>query len=279
MAIKERKAPSNVGSIVWWNISGEYQRTHIEVLAKKHTVRLPKKAARSSFTNALRDLNRTQGMVVKKHSENMLAVVHVIAEARKKVDVRELEWGEQSWVQFEKLSNAVIWKEKDPRTEAFAKLYKHHQEHYTAQDIRMMVEGETQRAGAISVRSSGGIYFLPESARPKIMALSGFLDDLGSGAYISIVGIPSEDTLAVKSIQRDFEENGYTTVDGMFKALDEAIGAAKGVDAEQRSRFLKQLVQIEKHAESMEELLHFRASKLTKRISEVRGLIKTTIEA
>lgn len=274
MAVKNVSIDS-VGSIIWWTVSGDHEKKVIDPLALKHGVKVIEKSVRSAYTSALAELNKNANMVTKKVQDDFMKVVHVIAETKRDPAKRQLAWGDQSWVVFDKVTEDVTWKEKDPRTEEFKKKFLYYQEHYKASDMRGMIENEVQ-GKAISLRSSGGIYFLPEAEKPRIMELSNFLDAVSPRAYISIVAILKDDTVGIKSVQKEFEENSKMTLDRMLQSVDEAIASSKSLDPTHRNGMLKQLIVLDKNATAMEALLAFKATKLTKKIGEVRKILQAT---
>ena len=271
----EKAGVKTIGAVIWWHLAGDFLRVHVDVLAKKHGLPPLKKMPRGSFTSALNEINsRNPNMIAKKVKEDLLSTIYVIADAKKKADELSLEFGSQSWVAFDKMSNSVTWREKDPRTEEFADMYRWYQEHYVTSDIRSMVEKAVADTSAVSLRTTGGVYFVPEAELSKINAVNKFLDELGTDSHITSIKIPDLDSSAISGIKKDFEQTAIVTVDGMMASINETLKTAKGLDRDQRIRMIRQLSQISQSAESMEALLHFKASKLNTKIKEIQSIIK-----
>ena len=271
------KGVKYIGAICWYEISGEFLRAHIDVIAGKHGLKPPAKRARASFTSALAEINkRNPNHMSKKWSEDMLSITYVIADT-KRTEGRRLELGDQSWVIFDKFTNSVTWKERDPRTEEFARLYRHYEDHYTAQDIRTIIQNALDRIGVIPLRAHGGLVFVPQQNRPKAEALIPFLDDLTNDCRLSLVAIPEADSIGVQSIKRDFEVGSKLTLQGIIDAIKATNEEAKkSVD---RKAMIAQLAEVKRNAESMELLVQFKSSELKRLMKEASALLGKAMEA
>lgn len=261
--------PKIIGHIVWWHIEGDHPRPMIEAACQAAGIKPTAKRAQASFTNAVKAMEAEHSDITARVVANDFTKrVVVLADVKSNAAERKIEVGNQSWVAFSKVDEQVHWKEGDERTKEFSERFQWFQDHYTNQDVRSMFEREIKDTGAVSLRRTGGIYFIAPDKEARIKTLHNFLLSLGNGSHVSMVGIPSADIFARDSIKKDYIQGGQTTLENIMARLEETTSMAG------KAKLLRELVEIEEEATNMEALLDFKADALRDEIKKVRGLIR-----
>ena len=84
--------------------------------------------------------------------------------------------------------------------------YESNRQHYDSQMVRDIVGRALHEAAPVSVRPSGGVYFIAREFRDRVTAVSRFVDLLGSGSGSRLYQVPVLDDADARSMVADSVE-------------------------------------------------------------------------
>lgn len=172
----------SLGSIVWWTIhESEISRNDLEMilldtLGVDFLPREPQK--KRAIKLALEELEES-GLIRKIRDDGVLTAYQLVHEHK---DVAKLE------IEFEK-KNLIVWDKKDQkldirmkyRAEEIRDLFDKYSEVYTSKDFRSIAIRFIKDKGGLTMRESGGVYFLP--GEDQVDQLESFIEAIESEFY------------------------------------------------------------------------------------------------
>lgn len=254
------------GYLLWWNVSGDYERPTIDALCKRYKLKPLRKAPRSSFTNSLRQLQASDPTIVtKKLKDDITMIIYAIASVSKKIEARELEWGDQSWVAFDKTTNSVTWRQNDTRVEKFRKAFDEFEAKYTSADIRALIDRELDFA--FPLRPSGGLYYSEPSKKAKLKSIADFLVATGGTNRLCSVAVNGDDHESMDSVKHGFDIHAISIVNSIIERC------SKGLDFAKAKRAMTEIKRIEDECVILEQAMNYSSSQLKKMAAKARKAV------
>ena len=261
-----------LGSLLWWSLNGNrIGHERLLDLADQHglnTKYLPKEirpvqAFRRAWRHAAAKLPK--GMLLRSISEtNYLVVIGLV---RERVDERnhDLDYTVLSKIGFHKGTHALSADKENGVTMQVKELYRHHLAH-TTEDIRAMMTSFLGEAG-VSLRDSGGVYFIPASHQQTLDALCAVVEEVGHNKTYQL---PIVDTPEGKATLREVARR---TLDSEIQQLQEQL-AKFDLDKVREStleRKLEGFDELRARANLFARVLSFKADTLNKKIASIQS--------
>lgn len=267
------KGVTPVGHIAWWNVTGECDRQVFDRSCAAEGFKLLRKQGRAAFTSAVKEAAKGVGVIIRKITDDVTQASYVIADSQTRLADREIDLDNQTWVLYDKVNNDIFWKnDDDPRIQKFKEVFEHLQSVYSAQDIKAVVEREiSNTTRAISLRPTGGVYFMPKSACGIIDKVSRLLSSLNNESGITSVAIIGEDDIAIGGIKRDFENGAIAGLDSMLERVKAGINVSQG------KVMLGTLMDLEADADAMAMAVSYKSDLLLKHVARLRKKITESL--
>ena len=186
---------------------------------------------------------------------------------------RDLDYDVVSRIAFNKHTAAVNHDADHAIVWQILELYRHHQAH-TTEDIRRMLAAFLAEAG-VSLRESGGVYFVPASHQPTLDALCGVVEAVGKGNRT--YQLPIVDTPATKTTLR---EVATRTLDDEIRQLQDELARYESEKVRQSTleRRLDGFEELRSRVNLFAGVLAFKADSMNAKISAVRASLRAQME-
>ena len=213
---------NHLGTLLWWSLNGNrIEHDQLEGLAKQYGLHerylpnaiKPTQAFRRAWRHAATKL--TEGQMLRPIAETTDEVVIGLVREIADETTKDLEYDVLNRVTFDKNAAAISSDRPSIVTESIATLYRHHLAHTTA-DIRSVLTAFLGESG-VSLRDSGGVYFVPADRQRTLDALCAVVEAVG---HNSAFRLPIVDTPEGKSTLRAVAQR---TLDEELRQLREQL--------------------------------------------------------
>jgi hypothetical protein len=263
----------SVGSTVWWTIhENEIARPDLEVILKDTlgSAFIPREPQKKRAVRLALIALEEAGLIRKIRDDDVLTAYQLVHEH---TDVQNLD------IEFEK-KNLVVWDkskgELDIRYKYKAtkikELFDRYASVYTQDDFRSIAIRFVKDNAGVTLRESGGIYFLP--GEEAVEKLEGFLDSVGADFY----GLPILDCgLAKKQLFEHVQVEMERDVELAAERVKEMIAS----DRTRESTFVSQIDSFKKlrgKCEMYSELLKADAEVIADKIEKLQAEVQKALE-
>lgn len=267
------KTSKHLGTLVWWHV-GQTAITFdaLRARAAEHALDawlLPAAVKPiAAFRRAWRAASRKTetGLMLREICETDEAIVVGVVRERADVEHLELEYEVVGKLRFDKQAEAVVVLDRSPIADEVAALFEHHKQ-LTADDLRAMLVTFVKSAG-VSIRDSGGVYFVPPAYQPTIDALTRVVESTGKSRVFSLAIADSGTAQAtLADLARD-------TLDAEVRAIQDELASFEARGREVRDatlvRRLEQYEALRARAQLMAQALSFKADGLMNEVQRLQ---------
>src|SRR6185436_7512528 len=145
---------------------------------------------RTALTKALKDL--AEKKLVRKIIDDETEIVYVIVREDVDVQKRDVDFTKENHIIYDKITHTVDFKEVSGTfPEEVRQAFARYSGRYTSREIRKITTNTIKRYGGITVRTSGGMYFVPSTPKTdKAMeALSALFKEIPGANEFTPMGI------------------------------------------------------------------------------------------
>lgn len=188
------KIPEHAGAVIWWRLSGDVD---IGELTKNWTLPkklLPKVASpKVALTRAVGDLKEKDRFIRRfKGEEGGYVIVN-----EKKDDVKIMNFEVQCHVYLDDSYRIVIDPMKHHLRKTIQQSFERHQTLLEARDIGHWLSTKvTDALKAVSLRDTGGVYFVPHGSLPMLKKLTTVLKKCTDHVLFQIPALKSDEAVA-----------------------------------------------------------------------------------
>jgi hypothetical protein len=257
-----------LGHLLWWTLNGtRIQHNELTAAAERHglAVKLlpteikPVQAFRRAWRHATSKLS--EGLMLRPIAETEHEIVVGLVREKPNEARRDLDYDVIARIAFDRSRVKISADVEHGVVEQIRYLYRHHLAH-TTEDIRTMMTSFLSEAG-VSLRDSGGVYFVPAAHSGQLEALCRVVEEVGHNRTFRL---PIIDTLATRTTLREVTER---SLDHEVRELEEELA---GFDFEKvrdstLERRLEMFEQLRNRAALFAGLLSFKADGLNQRIA------------
>src|SRR3990167_8255538 len=178
-----------LGYALYWNIrSIEIPDSNLKALLKKHKLQesfMSEISARTALRKALKKAvkKRMIRLVFAGETETVYAVVHENIDKKAK----DISYKKESLVVYNKKNEYIRFKGHE--VPMLKKLFNHYSTHYTGWTIRKGLLNLVDKNGGVTLRQSGGVYYLDSDHKALLERLFQFVQDLSPDCYLHFFGI------------------------------------------------------------------------------------------
>jgi HAMP domain-containing protein len=261
-----------LGSLLWWSLNGNrIDHPRLEELARRHGLDAkyvpaelkPVQAFRRACRHASTKL--PAGLLLRPIAETTDAVLVGLVRERVNEANQDLDYDLVTRVNFNKANHAILCDVENGVTAEIERLYEHHLEH-TTEDIRGMLTAFLGEAG-VSLRESGGVYFVPASFQPTLDALCTVVEAVGQNQTFTL---PIVETAETKGVLREVAKR---SLDDEIRQLHEAMQRFEGDNVRQSTleRKLDGFEELRGRVNLFARVLSFKADALNGKISAIQS--------
>lgn len=266
-----------LGTLFWWDL-GNNRIDHKLLVERADQARLDKSLLPSAVKPATAFKRAWRAAARRMSDDLLLREISdtpdqlVVAVVREHADVLNLH------LRYEVLARATFNK----KTESIALLEKHdildglgalfaHYSAITTEDVRAMVLGFVRRSG-LSIRSAGGVYFIPPALSDTLRALTEVLHTVGTNTTWALpVANLGHAAATLGSLARE-------TLDAEIAGVEAQLAAFDASEVETRDstlqRRLKKFDEIRARTNLMAGALSFRADALHEKLAALENDVK-----
>jgi hypothetical protein len=224
------KSTRPLGSLLWWTLNGNrIDHDQLVDLARREGLDEKYIPAEVKPTAAFRRAWRhvatklPKGLLLRPIAETDDVVLIGLVREQANERAQDLEYDVAAKICFHKTTHVVSADVENQVTAEIDRMYRHHQAH-TTEDIRLMLTGFLAEAG-VSLRESGGVYFVPAAYQNSLDALCAVVQTVGHNATYQLPIADSEATCStlrevaertldaeLQQLQADLERYDHATV-------------------------------------------------------------------
>lgn len=266
-----------LGTLFWWDL-GNNRIDHKQFVERANDAGLdnallpaPVKAA-TAFKRAWRAAARRTGddLLLREIAETPDQLV--VAVVREQPDVLNLDLRYQVLARaaFNKKTESIALLERNEILEGLDALFEHYSA-ITTEDVRAMVLGFVRRSG-LSIRSAGGVYFIPPTLSNTLRALIDVMKAIGSNTTWTLPIANLGDAAAtLGSLARETLDAEIAAVEAELAAFDASDVATRDSTLQRR---LKKFDELRGRTNLMAGALSFRADALLEKLIALEGDVK-----
>lgn len=272
-----RLAPGaqDLGHLLWWQLNGS-RINHDELVAaaERHSLApkvlpaevKPVQAFRRAWRHATSKLE--DGLMLRPIAETEDEVVVGLVREKPNEVRRDLDYDVVARIAFDKVSSKISADAEHSLIEQIRDLYRHHLAH-TTEDIRSMMTSFLGEAG-VSLRDSGGVYFVPAAHTGQLEALCRVVEEVGHNRTFRL---PIVDTPATRNTLREVAER---SLDDEVRELEEELAGFdfKKVRDSTLERRLEAFEYLRNRASLFAGVLTFKADGLAQRVSAMQAQVR-----
>jgi hypothetical protein len=262
-----------IGSLVWWSLNGNrVTHTHLKELAEQHNLPenylpaevKPASAFRRAWRNAAKRL--PQGLLLRQIDDTPTGIHIGLVKEQADAVQQELQYEQLASIAFSKELHTIQASEEHAVAEDIRALYTHHLE-LTTRDIRTMLSNFVNEAG-VSLRESGGVYFIAAPHQETINAMASVLEAIG---HNHLHQLPLFDSTLAQNVLNDVT---VSTLDDEIQRLQDELETFFSDDKTRKSTLEKRLDAFDvlrARVGTFAGVLSFKSDELLDRVSEMEA--------
>jgi co-chaperonin GroES (HSP10) len=224
-----------------------------------------KRALRLALEAAEKD-----GLIVKIRDDGEVAA-YGLGKIHKDSDTNDFDLKKENVVIFDKSAGTLRFTKSHKQSEILA-LFEKYQEVYTAGDIRLIVVAAVYAFAGITLRQTGGVYFLPEVE--PVQKLSAFFAGI-TGEFYHLPIIPESD--AKGQVAKIAKAEILAELQEANEDLDKYLGKDNTRDSTLSAR-LTRYATISRRAQTYKELLEIDITLIQKGIKDLRVKVEKALD-
>lgn len=269
-----------IGYFVWWSIHDLLMEKPLFHSILKEIGLPPFKrkedvvaANRSAFLKAVREVKASdKKLLIRKISK--VADKYTFGLVDESVDTKNdhLGYTHSATLTYIPSSGVLDCSSQHRGYEAVKDKYHKYAVSYNSDDIREYLLDAIKNQHRVSVRSRGGIYFLPEAAKDFVEKLEKFLEALPGDCVLSVAPQIDVET-SKRAIYKAFVSELRQKLSGFREELES--DSLKRKSAMQKR--LEEFQELRKEVEFYKDALQFQVDDLTEDLTELEGTVKSRI--
>lgn len=262
-----------IGSLIWWSLNGNrVAHARLKELADQHGLPeryLPAEVRpASAFRRAWRHgaTKLPQGLLLRQIDDTPTGIHIGLVEEQADAQTQELRYAHLLTVAFNKEHHTIQASEDRSVVEEIRTLYAHHLE-LTTRDIRTMLSNFVNEAG-VSLRESGGVYFIAAPHQDTIDAMASVLQAIG---HNQLHQLPLYDSPLTQDVLNGV---AVTTLDDEIQRLQDELEAFFADDKTRKSTLEKRLNTFDAlraRVDTFAGVLSFKSDALLGRVSDMEA--------
>lgn len=266
-----RAGGDRLGHLLWWSLSNNrISHDALVALASAHGLpaeHLPKPVKPAgAFRRAIRHAGSglAPGLLLRRIAESSDELVVGLVREEPDAAHRDLEYEVLARISFDKVEARIQADAEHSVVGEVQRLYQRHLDHST-EDIRGVLTSFLSEAG-ISLRESGGVYFLPERYAATLDALCAVVEEAGGNKTFRL---PVLDTPAGRETLQDVANR---TLDEEIQALEDELARfdADSVRDSTLERRVEAFDALRSRVRLFSGVLQFKAGNMLDRITRLR---------
>ena len=272
-----RSAPGayELGTLFWWALNGtRVEHDRLAGIVQRHGLDSkhlpaelkPVQAFRRAWRHASTKL--PEGLMLRPIAETSDEIVLGLVREQPNQTMRDLDYDLVARIAFAKVDARITADVEHGVVVEMRELYRHHLAH-TTEDVRAMMTAFLAEAG-VSLRDSGGVYFVPAAHGQQLDALCRVVEEAGHNRTFRL---PIVDTPGTRTALREVAER---SLDDEVRQLEEELA---GFDLEKvrdatLERRLEVFEQLRSRASLFAGVLAFKADGLSSRVAAMEASIR-----
>lgn len=262
-----------IGSLVWWSLNGNHvTHNRLKELAAQHGLPerfLPKEVKpTSAFRRAWRHASTklSAGLLLRQIDETEAGIHVGLVQEQADAQAHQLAYDHLVTIAYSKDHQTIQSSDEHPIVDEIRSLYAHHQE-LTTRDIRFMLSSFVSEAG-VSLRESGGVYFVAASHQTTAEAMASVLSSIG---HNHLHQLPLYDSPLAQGVLNGV---AVTSLDDEIRKLAEELEAFMADDKTRRSTLKKRLDVFDSlrcRVNTFAGVLSFKAEDLLDKVAGMEG--------
>lgn len=197
-----QKGGEHLGDVVWWMLSGaDVPRSVLESNWLAHGLdkeflpeeQTPEKALRLAVKEAGNGLDRT---LIRKTLDGASALIYAVVS--EKTDAKgNAEYTQDALIMLDKKSTPPVLSTDTPSNDVAAKVMKEYARYvntHTSRDVMTMITKALKAWSSVTLRETGGIYFVPRTQSDNLRKLQGAIERMGSSLVFILPVHATEDS-------------------------------------------------------------------------------------
>lgn len=262
-----------LGSLVWWSLNGN-RVSHARLRELAEHFDLPERylpteiKPASAFRRAWRHAatKMPPGLLLRQIDETATGIhIGVVAEVADS-QAHELSYNHLVTIAFDKEHHTIQSSQEHPVVQQLGQLYTHHLE-LTTRDIRTMLSNFVNEAG-VSLRESGGVYFIAAPHQETINAMASVLQTIG---HNQLHQLPLYDCPHSQNVLNNV---AVSTLDDEIQKLHEELETFFADDKTRKSTLEKRLGAFDalrSRVGTFAGVLSFKSDELLDRVSDMEA--------
>lgn len=261
-----------LGTLLWWSLNANrIEHRRLVDLAVKHSLDdkylpseiKPTGAFRRACRHAATRLDH--GLMLRPIAESETEVVVGLVRERPDAAAKNLDYDLLARISFDKQTSIITADVENGVLAQVRELYQHHLAH-TTEDIRAMFAAFLAEAG-VSLRESGGVYFVPATHQTTLDSLCAVVEAVGSNKTFQL---PIVDTAESKKTLREVAKR---SLDDEIRQLQEELDLFDPEKVRQSTleRKLQGFDDLRARANLFARVLSFKATAMNERIAAIQA--------
>lgn len=265
-----------IGSLIWWSLNGNrVSHTQLKDLADLHGLPeryLPAEVKpASAFRRAWRHASKKLpcGLLLRQVNESDKGLHIGLVQEKTDAQAHELSYDHLITIAFSKEHHTIQTSEEHDIVNQLRELYAHHLE-LTTRDIRTMLSRFVSETG-VSLRESGGIYFVSAPHQSTIESMSAVLQSIG---HNHLHQLPLYDSPLAQDI---LNEVASKTLDDEIRKLSEELEDFMSDEKTRTSTLRKRLDVFDglrRRVNTFAGVLSFKASDMLDKVEDLESDLK-----
>lgn len=188
-----------LGHLVWWDLEGvEIAASTFQDLFEEcglPTGLCISTRSRTALTKALKELER--GKLIRKIIDDSTQIVFVVVREEVDADARDVDFEKENRIIYDKILQDLEFRIEGPVADQIRKQFEQYIDQYTSREVRTIVTNTIKRFGGITVRRTGGTYFVTNA---EVVAKLHMLFEKLPGTLTSFTALGVADTQAYRGM-------------------------------------------------------------------------------